>query len=1354
MKAKKRIAWVLTAAMLMNHATPVLAATGPVLKDIAKMMTTSRINIVAASGSDAVASDGNAVATDGNAEKYISIPDDNLREAILKEVDYDDDGQISVSEILNLTALYAENAGISRLHGLEYAKNLKWLGLANNEIYNIIPLSKLDAVVEMDLSGNKITSVTPIVKMDGLYTVNLSDNRIDSISALGEARNLEWVDLSDNKIEDISALADMSNLLSVELSNNPIMDISPLEGLERLSYCALSGTQITDYSPLASIPNLSGLGLSDNNISDLSFLEELTHLTSINLANNEIEDITPLSNMTKLEICYLNENNISDIKALSGMTAIRQLNLNDNKITDMTPIINLSLLSDFYIQNNRLATVPDCTRLWNLIRDDREWWQDANGGWQCTVTPRNMFGGNYIVREQFKGKFDTMMGEPSEEWLDLNSYVDESLIIPDSNLLQVLLEHEVNADGDDVITKLELLELEYLFANNKGIADLNGLQYAVNLKEIYLDHNEIIDISPLAACTELKELSVRNNKLTNIPDMKAIESLNLYYEDADGKPQPCDIFSGNKISGEEFFDKFHDKLTEGWIYLNTDGKIDTVGHGIWESDEFGWYFLDDNRKMYRHKFVKDQGEIYYVDMNGYMVTKHWVTFSDEGKQVWRYMDESGAAVKSNTFELFEIVENQKRNEFAFDENGIMMTGWVISSENRMASNNEEWKKADYYFNESGVAASGWKEIKVYGGWKGTNKSKDHWFYFNPKTHRKVTWKRTINHQDYYFDPYGAMYSEQLVQIGCEMFWADKNGVLEFKEWNHMRETIPGKEATCTESGLTEGVKCPNHGILVEQEEIPAKGHTEEVFKGYAATCMKTGLTDGKKCSVCGTVTQKRVTIAKKAHKLTTLAGTAASCTEAGLTSGKKCTVCGTVTVEQEEIPANGHTIVVFKGKEATCTASGWTDGKKCSVCNKVTVSRKVIAAKGHTEISVKGKAATCTASGKTDGKKCSACGKVTLAQKTIAAKGHTEVTVKGKAATCTASGLTEGKKCSSCGKITLAQKTIAAKGHKKVTDQAVAATCSKSGLTKGSHCSVCKTVIEAQKKVPATGKHEYQNGKCKVCSKAAPIKAPTISSSNIAASGKVKISWNAVTNASKYQVYRALSKNGNYQLLKTVTATSYTDASAAAGKKYYYKVNAVNANGIESAYSNIVYHTCDLARPVLTTSIVESTGKIKLSWNAVEGAVRYEIYRATSASGTYTRIYTTSKTSMTNANAVAGTKYFYKVRALHGVSAANSAYSEVKNRVCGLALPTITLSNASSGSLKLTWKAVAGADKYEVYRSTSKNGTYSRIATTTKTNFTNSGLKKGTTYYYKIRAGHSKSSVYSIYSTIKSLKAK
>ena len=94
---------------------------------------------------------------------------------------------------------------------------------------------------------------------------------------------------------------------------------------------------------------------------------------------------------------------------------------------------------------------------------------------------------------------------------------------------------------------------------------------------------------------------------------------------------------------------------------------------------------------------------------------------------------------------------------------------------------------------------------------------------------------------------------------------------------HTEEAVPGKPATCTETGLTEGTKCSVCGdVLKAQEEIPALGHKEEVVKGKAATCTEKGLTDGTKCSVCGDVLKAQEEISMLPHNY----------------ENGSCTVCG------------------------------------------------------------------------------------------------------------------------------------------------------------------------------------------------------------------------------------------------------------------------------------------------------------------------------------------------------------------------------------------------------------------------------------------------------------------------------
>ena len=58
-----------------------------------------------------------------------------------------------------------------------------------------------------------------------------------------------------------------------------------------------------------------------------------------------------------------------------------------------------------------------------------------------------------------------------------------------------------------------------------------------------------------------------------------------------------------------------------------------------------------------------------------------------------------------------------------------------------------------------------------------------------------------------------------------------------------------------------------------------------------------------------------------------------------------------------------------------------------------------------------------------------------------------------------------------------------------------------------------------------------------------------------------------------------------------------------------------------------------------------------------------------------------------------------------------------------------------------------------MYRSTSKNGTYTKVGTVSTTSFKNTGLKKGTTYYYKVRAYKTVGStkLYGAYSSVYTL---
>ena len=253
--------------------------------------------------------------------------------------------------------------------------------------------------------------------------------------------------------------------------------------------------------------------------------------------------------------------------------------------------------------------------------------------------------------------------------------------------------------------------------------------------------------------------------------------------------------------------------------------------------------------------------------------------------------------------------------------------------------------------------------------------------------------------------------------------------------------------------------------------------------------------------------------------------------------------------------------------------------------------------------------------------------------------------------------------------------------------------------------------------------------------------APRVTIGNSSASGKPQLTWAAVDGAAKYEIYRSTQQSTGYSLLGTTTSTSYVNTGAAVGKTYYYRVKAVNSAGT-SAYSNIVSGRAKAAIPAaprVTIGNSSASGKPQLTWAAVDGAAKYEIYRSTQQSTGFTLLGTTTSTNYVNTGAAVGTTYYYKVRALN-VDGAAGAYSSTVSgaaKAVAPAAPTVTMTYSDSGKPKLTWSAVSGAASYRVYRSESRGTGYSLLGTTTSTSYVNTGAAVGKTYYYRVKAVNS-----------------
>lgn len=252
--------------------------------------------------------------------------------------------------------------------------------------------------------------------------------------------------------------------------------------------------------------------------------------------------------------------------------------------------------------------------------------------------------------------------------------------------------------------------------------------------------------------------------------------------------------------------------------------------------------------------------------------------------------------------------------------------------------------------------------------------------------------------------------------------------------------------------------------------------------------------------------------------------------------------------------------------------------------------------------------------------------------------------------------------------------------------------------------------------------------------------------------GKPQIYWSPVSGAVRYWIYRS-TDNKNFDRYDGTNNTSYTNGSTNMGTTYYYKVKAVNAEGTTSDFSVSKGIRRKPAAP--SVSIYRSSGKPQLKWKAVTGASKYWIYRSTDGVN-YKYYDCTTKTSYTNGSVTVGTTYYYKVKAVAVVNGSNvaSAYSGAKSLKASTAAPSVRITT-SSGKPKLSWGSVTGATKYWIYRSTDGKS-FSYYTSTTNKTYTNTGAKKNTKYYYKVKAVKvvSGKSIASAYSNTVSIKAK
>ena len=268
-------------------------------------------------------------------------------------------------------------------------------------------------------------------------------------------------------------------------------------------------------------------------------------------------------------------------------------------------------------------------------------------------------------------------------------------------------------------------------------------------------------------------------------------------------------------------------------------------------------------------------------------------------------------------------------------------------------------------------------------------------------------------------------------------------------------------------------------------------------------------------------------------------------------------------------------------------------------------------------------------------------------------------------------------------------------------------------------------------------------------------KKPTLKTAESVDFNAIKVTWKKVDGASGYYVYRKTDGEKYFKQIAEVNGNktfSSTDLSATTGVKYQYTVRAYrNRNGKPYAGlydSKGVTATACTKAPTIKSGVSTVSDKLKLTWNKVNGASGYNVYRKLENDKSYKLIKTINgngNVELTDSGLKCGVKYYYRVNGFRTVDSKNYEGLGSKDYL-GLTTPAQpALKSAKSlgyNTISIEWTKVEGATGYDIYRKTT--GTYSKIGTVDKQStvtFKDEKAVTGVRYQYTVRAFYNKNGI-------------
>ncbi len=252
------------------------------------------------------------------------------------------------------------------------------------------------------------------------------------------------------------------------------------------------------------------------------------------------------------------------------------------------------------------------------------------------------------------------------------------------------------------------------------------------------------------------------------------------------------------------------------------------------------------------------------------------------------------------------------------------------------------------------------------------------------------------------------------------------------------------------------------------------------------------------------------------------------------------------------------------------------------------------------------------------------------------------------------------------------------------------------------------------------------------------LSAPTgVSASDGEYTDKVRVEWNAAGGATGYKVWRGAGSDPEAALMiGEVASTSFSDTNAVLGTSYHYWVKAGNGIG-SSEFGGPDSGWRGLLPPSgVSASDGKYTDKVRVEWNAADGAVEYELWKSSSDDiGASARVTSTVALYCNDESGVPGATYYYWVKAINTMGVSELGGPDSGWRALSPPSGMSACDGAYKDLVRVKWSSAVGAESYEVWRSSSVDSGSAELAgETSDVSYDDIPAAARVIYYYWVKS--------------------